>query len=274
MSTNETTSHHDSVRDQIGQAINDAIASGAPQADYCDSREIDRLADAVLAVVLPLLTDRDQRLATMTSAWTVGRKLLAAWQRGEVPPADPAMPYYVDQAWLDAAPVENGQGVVRSQQCEPTEAMLNVALAAQAPENHALDTTTDLLLDVARLAHDAMDGTEENDTGLHWNREDFDALSEAMDKLDALPDNRPGYVMGPAAKAAWELKASFVRVAAVAAQAPVQGEPGELTNAQITDLADDNDCGRTAKGYRLFSDRNLIAFTLAAIDAARKAAKP
>jgi hypothetical protein len=108
--TTATPEARTELRDQIGQAIKDAIASGAPQADYCDSREVDRLADAVLAVVLPLLADRDQRLLTMTSAWTVGRKLLAAWQRGEVPPVDPAMPYYVDQAWLDAAPVENGPG--------------------------------------------------------------------------------------------------------------------------------------------------------------------
>lgn len=55
---NESTSHHDNLRDQIGQALNDAIASGG-EADYCDSREIDRLADAVLAV-LPPSRDADQ----------------------------------------------------------------------------------------------------------------------------------------------------------------------------------------------------------------------
>jgi hypothetical protein len=153
-----------------------------------------------------------------------------------------------------------------------TLAAVKTALAAQAPENHALDTTTDLLLDVARLAHDAMDGTEENDTGLHWNRTDFDALSEAMDKLDALPDDRLGYVMGPAAKAAWALKASSVRVATIAAQAPVQGEPvGSLEYA----------LKYFEKAYSAKRLRDVRAACLdgaqlmrTAIDAARKAAKP
>ncbi|MYN42459.1 hypothetical protein GTP55_24260 [Duganella sp. FT109W] len=42
---------HDSLRDLIGQAISDEIAAGAEQPDWCDSREIDRLADAVLTVL-------------------------------------------------------------------------------------------------------------------------------------------------------------------------------------------------------------------------------
>lgn len=47
----ETAPLHDSLRDLIGQAISDEIAAGAEQPDWCDSREIDRLADAVLAVL-------------------------------------------------------------------------------------------------------------------------------------------------------------------------------------------------------------------------------
>jgi hypothetical protein len=42
---------HDSLRDLIGQAISDEIAAGAEQPDWYDSREIDRLADAVMAVL-------------------------------------------------------------------------------------------------------------------------------------------------------------------------------------------------------------------------------
>ncbi|MRW84572.1 hypothetical protein GJ698_10795 [Pseudoduganella sp. FT26W] len=45
-----TAPPHDDLRDLIGQAISDEIAAGAEQPDWCDSREIDRLADAVLAV--------------------------------------------------------------------------------------------------------------------------------------------------------------------------------------------------------------------------------
>jgi len=64
----------------------------------------------------------------------------------------------------------------------------------------------EMLLDVVRLAYDGMDGTEENEYGLVWDRASFDALSAAMDKLEELPDDQPGYVMGPAAKAAWALQ--------------------------------------------------------------------
>ena len=37
------------TRDRIGYAIRQAMDSGAPEPDYHDAREIDRLADAVLA---------------------------------------------------------------------------------------------------------------------------------------------------------------------------------------------------------------------------------
>lgn len=49
--TNENEPLHDNLRDLIGQAISDEIAAGAEQPDWCDSREIDRLADAVMAVL-------------------------------------------------------------------------------------------------------------------------------------------------------------------------------------------------------------------------------
>lgn len=39
------------LRDLIGQAINDEIQRGAPQPDWCDSREIDRLAEAALKAI-------------------------------------------------------------------------------------------------------------------------------------------------------------------------------------------------------------------------------
>lgn len=52
-----------------------------------------------------------QENETLKSALSTTRKLLAAYQRGEVPPADQKTPYYVDQAWLDAAPEFNGPGV-------------------------------------------------------------------------------------------------------------------------------------------------------------------
>lgn len=68
------------------------------------------------------------------------------------------------------------------------------------------DMVIEMLLEVARLAHDAMDNTEDDGKGLHWNKDDFNALSQAMDKLEALPDDQPGYTMGPAAKARWAMR--------------------------------------------------------------------
>jgi len=83
------------------------------------------------------------------------------------------------------------------------------------------DSIIAMLLDVVRRAHAAMDNTEDDGEGLHWNRDDFDALSAAMDKLDDLPDDRPGYVMGPAAKADWALQ----QLATPAPTAPTKCKP-------------------------------------------------
>lgn len=77
----------------------------------------------------------------------------------------------------------------------------NAAAPVQAQE-----PVLEMLLNVAMLAYDAMDNTEENEHGLHWQKGNFDALSAAMDELESLPDDQPGYVMGPAAKAAWALR--------------------------------------------------------------------
>ena len=87
-----------------------------------------------------------------------------------------------------------------------------VCTPVQAPD---ADAVIELVLKVVRLAHDAMDNTEDNGETKTWHTPDFDALSDAMDKLDALPDDRPGYVMGPAAKVAWALRAPAVQAAPV-----------------------------------------------------------
>jgi hypothetical protein len=77
---------HDNLRDQIGQAINDAIAAGAPRADYCDSREVDRLADAVLVILPPLRTkdDATQLTTSATSLVELREHLHGAVQAGEL----------------------------------------------------------------------------------------------------------------------------------------------------------------------------------------------
>jgi hypothetical protein len=65
-----------------------------------------------------------------------------------------------------------------------------------------------LLLTVARAAYCGCDDTEDaGDPGfVKMDRASFQTLSEALDDLDELPDDKPGYVMGPAAKAEWALR--------------------------------------------------------------------
>lgn len=41
--------------------------------------------------------------------------------------------------------------------------------------------------------------------GVFCHQHAFDELSDALDLLDELPDDKPGYVLGGAAKAAWAL---------------------------------------------------------------------
>lgn len=66
-----------------------------------------------------------------------------------------------------------------------------------------------ILLKVAECAESMADNSEEmegEDGRIHVSMAaDFDELSDALDLLDELPDDKPGYVLGAAAKAAWAL---------------------------------------------------------------------
>lgn len=66
------------------------------------------------------------------------------------------------------------------------------------------------LLNIAGLAWRALDDSEEVETpdgrGHVISDIDFDALTQALDELDELPDNQPGVTMSPAMKAAWALR--------------------------------------------------------------------
>ena len=66
-----------------------------------------------------------------------------------------------------------------------------------------------ILLKVAECAESMADNSEEiegEDGRIHvGTAADFDELSDALDLLDELPDDKPGYVLGAAAKAAWAL---------------------------------------------------------------------
>ena len=67
-----------------------------------------------------------------------------------------------------------------------------------------------ILLKVAKCAESLADNSEEmegEDGRIHvGTAADFDELSDALDLLDELPDDKPGYVLGGAAKAAWALR--------------------------------------------------------------------
>lgn len=63
------------------------------------------------------------------------------------------------------------------------------------------------LLRVAYAAWNLADNTEDDGVVLNVAQSDFYNLAEALDKLDELPDDQPGYVMEGAAKARWALRA-------------------------------------------------------------------
>lgn len=69
------------------------------------------------------------------------------------------------------------------------------------------------LVNVARAAFYAADDSEEieGDDGreLRVSSNNFDALSDALDALDDLPDDRPDYVMNGPARAEWALRELF-----------------------------------------------------------------
>jgi hypothetical protein len=62
------------------------------------------------------------------------------------------------------------------------------------------------LIAVAAAAWRLADDTEDNGKTLTVDRGDFDNLSVALDKLEELPDDQPGYTMGAAGKAEWALR--------------------------------------------------------------------
>lgn len=66
------------------------------------------------------------------------------------------------------------------------------------------------LIALARITHQALDDSEEfegDDGRAHAiAAQAFDDMDEALDRLDALPDDRPGYTLGPAGKAEWALR--------------------------------------------------------------------
>lgn len=75
--------------------------------------------------------------------------------------------------------------------------------AVFTPEARALEA----LFDLAAAVYYTLDDAEEIEDGSHIIDKDNAAkLCAALEALDALPDDQPGYTMGPAAKARWALR--------------------------------------------------------------------
>lgn len=62
------------------------------------------------------------------------------------------------------------------------------------------------LLSLAYASWNLADNTGDDGNGLMVEQADFQQLSDALDRLDELPDDQPGYTMEAAAKARWALR--------------------------------------------------------------------
>ena len=107
--------------------------------------------------------------------------------------------------------------------------------AAQGAVSEAIQA----LIEVAHAAHDLLDNTEESgpvgsSVFTHQGRDNAD-LNTAFDRLEALPDDRPGYSMGPAAKAEWALRSIL------ASQQPAD-QPAEKKPLVRCAASRDGDC--------------------------------
>ncbi|TAA20341.1 hypothetical protein [Pseudoxanthomonas winnipegensis] len=104
---------------------------------------------------------------------------------------------------------------------KPGDALLYAA--PPAPHGDALTPqerhVIDALLDLAYKAWCLADDSEDIGDSHNVEAADFDALSNALDVLQALPDDQPGYTMGEAAKARWALRRLIGTDAAIAVQA-------------------------------------------------------
>lgn len=83
---------------------------------------------------------------------------------------------------------------------------LRGALATQPAVPVAEHPVVKALLTVAAAAHLALEGTDSDGVDSTWDEADRENLDAAIEVLDRLPDDQPGFTMEPAAKAAWALR--------------------------------------------------------------------
>lgn len=72
-------------------------------------------------------------------------------------------------------------------------------------EEHELEALT-ALVGLALTVEMAMDECDERETGGWIGAEHLANIDQMLTGLDGLPDDKPGYTLGAAAKAAWALR--------------------------------------------------------------------
>lgn len=111
-----------------------------------------------------------------------------------------------------------------------------------------------LLLELAAATYyavdDSADHMESFESGERYIRVTLDhqeKIEAVLDKLDELPDDQPGYIMGPVAKAAWALRAS-------------PADDGEMI--RLINFACEREYQASLKGCNATAEQILVAFRL------------
>ncbi|MRW88804.1 hypothetical protein GJ699_02260 [Duganella sp. FT80W] len=202
---NENEPLHDNLRDLIGQAISDEIAAGAEQPDWCDSREIDRLADAVLAALrkeapaprLDLNIVIDDTLPADTAVLEAGGQSVALVGLGGAPAVTVDSPefnvllgkyaaavadtYQATHAELTAH-IETWQRAVTAQ-AVVAERERAARLALQWSNARMAEGGGYALRNYAQALRDGVD-VDERDSDYHWSK----SPAAAQQPAPALPD--------------------------------------------------------------------------------------
>lgn len=136
----------------------------------------------------------------------------------EVPTTIASEPIYqyrmADGSWID----QSRQSYLYNQEhaADQTRIVYPPSAFGKLALDLAAHPVVAMLIEVARCAHLALDDSEEQvgaDGRCHvLDGGSFDSLSQSLDTLDELPDDRPGYTMGPAQKAEWALRGSATEV--------------------------------------------------------------
>lgn len=217
---------HDNLRDLIGQAISDEIAAGAAQPDWCDSREIDRLADAVLAVLPKRRTALSPELrSALEEAAKTGASLaevpgggLVFINRGEQPEDD-----------LDLnCPACGGSGHADDARgAAPASARADDAFAAFCdregyPSDGPFDTALCKAFDAGRAAHPSADATPA------WDADATKRLRSIVELLSLQSSVPDGDLTGYEFAVLGFVRREIERLKAKADAAPVDAKPVAL----------------------------------------------